>query len=156
MLQTLLAERFKLSQHVEKREQPVYALTVGGGSLKLRKSSNTDGGVRGCKGALTGRRTCTNATMNELANMLAQLYRMKASAPPGMNVSWAPDRYVVDRTGLTEGYDFTLTLGPVEGSPEVVLSAEEAVRALGLRLERAKAPLQYLMVDRIERVPTDN
>jgi uncharacterized protein (TIGR03435 family) len=74
MLQSLLAERFKLSHHIERRQQPVYALAVGNGGVKVRKSSNTDAEATDCKGAFTGRRICTNTTMEQLAEMLTQLY----------------------------------------------------------------------------------
>lgn len=63
---------------------------------------------------------------------------------------------MVDRAGLTEAYDFSLTFGPEEGHPEMVVSAEDAVRGLGLRFERTKAPIPFLIVDHIERVPTAN
>lgn len=41
MMQTLLAERFKLSIHREKREQPVYELVAGKGAIKLEPSEST-------------------------------------------------------------------------------------------------------------------
>ena len=56
MLQTLLADRFKLTLHRETREQPIYALVVGKGGPKLRES--TDEGAPDKRGFAYMRRRC--------------------------------------------------------------------------------------------------
>jgi uncharacterized protein (TIGR03435 family) len=69
-------------------------------------------------------------------------------------------RPVVDRTGLTGRYSFTLKFAPAQAAmdtqtdagPSLFTAVEEQ---LGLRLETAKAPVPVLVVDHIER-PSEN
>ncbi|MEK6397179.1 MAG: TIGR03435 family protein, partial [Terriglobus sp.] len=69
-------------------------------------------------------------------------------------------RPVVDRTGLNGLYDFSLTRIDVPGGEET--ASENAAnfvdalkQQLGLRLEKARAPLTFWIVDRVEK-PTDD
>lgn len=90
------------------------------------------------------------------------------------------DRPVVDMTNLTGKYDFSIEMSPedfrgmniraaivagVQLPPEVVKQALEnstgdslfsAIQALGLRLDRRKAPLEVLVIDKADKTPTDN
>ena len=123
MMQTLLAERFKLSTHRENHEQSVYALVVGKGGLKMKQAvsdeessaaggfnirinnngsvaifSPTTGTMRMMQGPNGGMQLqMTNITMAALADRLAQF----------------TDRPVVDATGLNGNYQVTLDL-PME------------------------------------------
>src|SRR5262249_54065134 len=95
MMQTLLAERFELSIHHEKREQPVYELVAGKGPTKLEPSeagTDANSGCASLPGAfpvLPFPRTTT---------------RRRKRRPPFL------DRPVVDATGLKGTYKFTLDL----------------------------------------------
>jgi uncharacterized protein (TIGR03435 family) len=66
---------------------------------------------------------------------------------------------IVDRTGLTGQYDFTLTYSermPEEGATDAPPPLAQAVQEqLGLKLEPTKAPVEYIVIDRIEQ-PTEN
>jgi uncharacterized protein (TIGR03435 family) len=65
---------------------------------------------------------------------------------------------VVDRTGLTKAYDFTLewlTLAQLDAG-EQGPSMLEAVAKLGLTLDREKVAVEVLAVDRCEKLPTEN
>jgi uncharacterized protein (TIGR03435 family) len=97
MLRTLLEDRFKLSVHRETKQQPVYALVLGKNGPKLRPSgSGGDGfpGRRGSRGPLVGEK----ASMPGLAATLSTL----------------TGRKVLNQTGLTGVYDFTLEYAPAQ------------------------------------------
>jgi len=89
------------------------------------------------------------------------------------------DRPAVDMTGLPKTYDFTLTFSPDDFSammiraalaagvvlPPQAMKALEyssgdsifaAVEAVGLKLEVRNAPLEVVMIDHIEKTPTEN
>jgi uncharacterized protein (TIGR03435 family) len=69
-------------------------------------------------------------------------------------------RQVLDKTGLTGKYDFTLefSLRDLTGAPdeEPVPSLFDALQQLGLRLEDKKAQFDVVVVDHAEKVPTAN
>jgi len=154
MLQTLLAERFKLVLHREMRSLPIYTLVVAKNGAKLRKADAREES-RQTTGDQPYRMIFENISMAQVAEWLC---------PP-----WT-SRPVVDGTGLQGGFDFTLDLGQYildsdTGKP--VLDARGAVdtegavmrglpEQLGLRLEPGKAPVEVVVIDRLERVPTAN
>ncbi len=99
MWQKLLAERFQLAFHHDKKELSVYVLSTGKTEPKLlTKSEGDPNGLPGLffrqLGALSGR----NATMGEFANMILQ--------------NAVLDRPVLDQTGITGRWDFTLNWTP--------------------------------------------
>jgi uncharacterized protein (TIGR03435 family) len=67
-------------------------------------------------------------------------------------------RVVIDKTGLTAGYDFTLRWSPdgeqetADSGPDIFAAVEEQ---LGLKLESAKGPVDTIVIDRIE-MPSAN
>ena len=147
MVQSLLTERFKLTMHHETRELPVYALVVGKTGPKLKEVEFGPGNTSARPGKLSARKT---ALVN-LANFLSRQM----------------ERPVLDMTGLKGFYDFELEWTPDEGAkpPEVGAPADSAIgpslamalqQQLGLRLETRKAPVDVVIVDRAERVPTEN
>jgi uncharacterized protein (TIGR03435 family) len=144
MLQTLLAERFQLKIHRETKEVPVYALVVGKNGPKLKETSADAPGKNFVRGGSTGMHMeATRGTMEQLARQL--------SATAG--------RPVVDKTGLTGYYAYTLdwipasrALEPDSDIPSMVTAIQEQ---LGLKLERAKGPIEMLIVDHAEK-PSEN
>jgi uncharacterized protein (TIGR03435 family) len=138
MLQALLAERFHLSVHRELKEQTVYALIVGKGGPKLHETLHEDEkpGLRQKDHSFT----FTNAAMSNLVGVLSQL----------------AGRKVVDRTGLSGAYDFTLSYAPDRASPAADSfpdSVFTAVREqLGLNLEAQKSQVDFIVVDRLDRL----
>ena len=151
MLQALLAERFKLAVHREEQPMPVYALTVG----KRPKLTETSGSSRaGCKvGAADGARTytCQNTTMVELVG------KLRGVAPGFL------DHPVVDLTGLKGSYDFVLSWAPKarfatpQADPTGDLTLFEAVdKQLGLKLAAEKYPMSVVVIDHVDRTPTEN
>jgi uncharacterized protein (TIGR03435 family) len=180
MFQNLLTERFKLMLHHETRVLPAYELVVAKDGPKFKESApaesvpapttdppapprkpelDKDGfpvlppGVPGFisrfgPGALS-HWTAQQQTMSALANSLSG--------------SLAADRPVSDKTGLTGKYDFHLaydmhrpdmTPGPDDAPGMIVFDAVQ--KQLGLRLVDAKAPFDFVIIDRGDKTPTEN
>jgi len=165
MLQTLLAERFKLVVHREEKELPVYALTVVKEGPKFHESTEEDQAKWGCNGGF--RKACRHVTMENLAALLSNPVRMAEKHPGFANMPGALDRRVVDMTGLKGFWDFDLVSGrdnggrrepdaPPPAADADVVSMFEAMRALGLKLEPSKHTYEILVVDHVERAPTEN
>jgi uncharacterized protein (TIGR03435 family) len=135
-----LAGRFKLFLHRETRQRPIYVLTVAKNGPKLGAPSGGDAflGRRGTGAVrpLIGK----NASLTGLASTLSTLMGRK----------------VIDRTGLSGVYDFTLEFAPLDltdsSLPTLVTALQEQ---LGLRLESTSGPVEVLVVDRAEKPTLD-
>jgi uncharacterized protein (TIGR03435 family) len=140
MLQTLLVERFKLKFHRETSERAGFALVAGknGAKLKIAKGdelvTNFGAQLKPAPGQPIDF-TARKYSMARLANLLSQI-------GPGP---------VVDRTGLTGEYDFTLAWDEVNG-PTLSAAVQEQ---LGLRLEAQKVPISMFVIDSAEK-PKDS
>lgn len=146
MLQSLLAERFKLVLHRDTRTLPAYVLEVAKNGPKLEKaeggdaSTNTSGNNRDI--SIHAR----NAGMAHFAEVLARYM----------------DLPVVDQTGLQGSYNLSLHWTRDTAKPDDTGSTEEisiftAIQEqLGLRLHSQKAPVSVLVIDHIEKTPTEN
>lgn len=139
MAQDVLANRFQLRFHREKKELAVYALTVARGGPKLtttkrRPEDHTD--IYGPRGELIVR----NATMQAFATGLSR----------GLM-----DRPVDDQTGLMDRYDFVLKWTP-EGSSTAEAGAPPGFytalqEELGLKLTPAKGMVDVFLIDHVEK-----
>jgi len=162
-IRTMLEDRFKLKWHMETKMEPGYELVIAKSGSKLKEAtpdetypngpklqdgtprhgldmSMSGGGISGFSGQA--------ATMDQLTGQL----RMFTRTP------------VVDKTGLTGTYDFTLNAAPqpmltagdsdppVSDGPSLFSAVQQQ---LGLKLVPAKVPVETLVVDHIER-PTPN
>jgi uncharacterized protein (TIGR03435 family) len=144
MLGTLLADRFKLTFHRDSRQLSSLTLVVAKGGTKLHISQEDGPGVlRPSKGAMVAR----HATMSEFIGTLAGPLRTP----------------VVDKTGLTGRYDFTVDLSSYFAEtkagerPDLTGIMMSALREqLGLNLESRREPVEVLVIDHIERNPTGN
>jgi len=156
MIQKLLEDRFQLKFHREKRELSAYALTVGRTGPKFSKSERDPDSLPGLffRGPGTNLNV-TNATMAQFASLLQGAVL---------------DRPVVDQTRLTEKYDFILKWTPDQGQlaglggappppPDTADAPPDLFTAiqqqLGLKLDSTKAPVDVLVIDRVER-PSEN
>jgi uncharacterized protein (TIGR03435 family) len=155
MVAKLLADRFQLTFHREKRELPVYALVAatGGPKLTTTAAAATDLSTIGFRGL--GSLPARNASIADLAGVLQ---------------SAVLDRPVLDRSGLTGRYDFTLNwtpdstqfsgLGiqvpppadPASAPPGLARALEQQ---LGLKLDSTQAGIEVLVVDKIVK-PSEN
>jgi uncharacterized protein (TIGR03435 family) len=122
MLQQLLAQRFALQVHHEKKEITVYSLTVAKGGPKLNPPGTAGPYLsRPAPGKFAGQKT----TMASLARALGGVL----------------GRPTIDDTGVTGGYDFALTWSPneLESSDSTGPSLFSALQEqLGLKLESKK------------------
>ena len=166
MLQTLLADRFKLAAHYETQERPVYSLLLARADGRLGpalRKSTVD-----CDAVAAANRVGRTLEVAPPANgappcgMMAGGGSIRAG---GMslsvlvsNLAGPAGRPVVDKTGLTGNYEFVLSYNPQPGAerpsdqPSVFTALEEQ---LGLKLQADRAPLEVLVLDRIER-PTED
>jgi uncharacterized protein (TIGR03435 family) len=140
-VRNLLADRFQLAFHRDRKELSVWAITVAKNGPKIRKTRlkkyerNGDFprlSFRG-PGELPGK----NATLAEFAAMLQMVL----------------DRPVVDRTRLSGKYDFDLTWSQDPKTPPDLFTAVED--QLGLKLQASSAPVEVLVVDRLEKPSLD-
>ncbi|SPE23704.1 conserved hypothetical protein [Candidatus Sulfopaludibacter sp. SbA3] len=186
MLQNLLAERFKLAMHRETRDLARYSLTVAKGGPKMKEAAEYQAppaapgggrrpesndrygfpihlsreqgrtwswGING-RGRLGGER----ATIQDLAQELMRTHLRTL---------------ITDDTGLKGKYDFLLTYSRprvdmsqsdmpdwVANPPEVSEPIPDLFAAmqsqLGLKLEAKKGPAEVLVIDHIEKRPTEN
>jgi uncharacterized protein (TIGR03435 family) len=171
MLQTLLADRFKLTFHKDSKVLPMYALVPGKGGAKLMPAE-TSGNMRMMMGP-KGRHLTGKATMAQLADMLSNM----------------SDRPVIDMTDVKGSFEIDLEFtsdfnpegmrmgmqgpppggggGPGPGGPggEARQHDESAdaptlytaiQEKLGLKLDARKGPVDLYIIDHAEKVPTEN
>jgi len=146
MLQSLLEERFHLVIHNEIIQEPVYELVLAKGGPRLKDANVNEETPNQRVGR--GQITAVATPLSRLVPLLSLLV----------------DRQVIDKTGLSGRYDFTLTytrdasqsgaLGPNDpppvdpDAPSIFTALQEQ---LGLKLESARGPVQVLVVDSAEK-----
>jgi uncharacterized protein (TIGR03435 family) len=162
MLRGVLRDRFGLRVHAETRSLPAFALVRARGDDKLGPElhqTTTD-----CSGGTTG---STQVNRDERCGIHAAAGVITGRAVPASqlagNLSGYPmvDRLVIDRTGLTGGYDFTLQYSPTflqgaDAGGSVGPSLFTAlVEQLGLRLEPETITAPVLVIDHVEKPTAD-
>jgi uncharacterized protein (TIGR03435 family) len=175
MLRSLLAERFKMKIHRETRELPVYALVVGKNGPQMKEAQvDPDAPGSGAAGQspVTAGSTVAGVdcgATNETPVAAGWMINKGPNHVEGhaMNMvslantlAFTHGYRVIDQTGLKGNYDFDLNYTPDEGqrTPEtIVASLLDAVQSkLGLKLEGRKGPVELIVVDHIEKTPTEN
>jgi len=136
MLQALLAERFKLAIHRDTKERAVYALVVGKNGARLHEVE------AGPQRSLNKRNylSAQKISMSQLADSLSRPVNLP----------------VLDMTGIEGVFDIELKWAPEEDSangPSIFTAVQEQ---LGLKLEQRKGPMEIIVVDHAERIPTEN
>ena len=189
MVQSLLADRFKLATHFETREASVLALTpVKAGKLGAKLIPHADG--RACgdpaapigsvpPGLIGGKDDAGPENYPPMCGSLVLIRRANGTMLAGYRNATMDQlvgslsgiiglgRTLVDRTGLSGRFDYTLAWAPEPTAPAPSDAPPspldplgppplQALRdQLGLKLEAARAPVKILMIDRVER-PSEN
>jgi uncharacterized protein (TIGR03435 family) len=155
MLRKLLADRFQLAAHKDQKELGVYTLVVAKRGLKISKNeskSATNGIIFRGPGSVL----LNNETMDDLCRILQ---------------SAAVDRPVVNQTGLTDKYEFSLVWTPdqlltatttntnalapgekADAPPDIYTAIQQQ---LGLKLEGTRMRIEVLVIDKLEKL-SDN
>jgi len=205
MLQTLLAERFKMTMHRDGKERPIYALVVGKNGPKLKEAppdtpvedddkakgaviETGQGKVRinqdGKGGAVinggpngTQRISMVNGAMHIEVSKVSMEAFAEMLTP-------LLDRPVFDMTGLKGNYQITLDLsmadlmtaarrqgvdipggpgaaaapggGPADAASDSSGGIFADLQQLGLKLESRKTPIDMIVIDHLEKNPTEN
>jgi len=151
LIQSALTDRFKLTFHHDKKELSVYALEIGKGGPKLTETINKPSDARNFLFRKLGALMVSNSTMQDFCN--------------GMQGA-VMDKPVVDHTGLTARYDFTLNWTPDESQfeamggfkpptaddPNAPPALSTAMQEqLGLKFEATKAPADVFVIDHVEK-----
>jgi uncharacterized protein (TIGR03435 family) len=154
MVQKLLASRFQLTFHADKRELSVYVLSVARGGPKLKQSRGDPNGLPGLLFDGPGYLNVHNATMSDFCQVMQ---------------SEVLDRPVVNQTGIEGRWDFLLKWTPDESqfggmwarvplansphaSPPLFTALSEQI---GLKFDARKTQVNVVVVDHVER-PSEN
>jgi uncharacterized protein (TIGR03435 family) len=155
MVQKLLASRFQLKFHHERKELPVYVITVAKGGAKMTKDAGSPDDPDDFFFSGLVDLTVRNLTIADFATQFQIV---------------VTDKPVVDHTGLTDRYDFTLKWTPDDtqfvqfrgssplppprdGAPPSLYTAVQ--EQLGLKFESTKAPDDVIVIDHVEK-PSPN
>jgi uncharacterized protein (TIGR03435 family) len=171
MMRNLLVERFHLKAHAEQREFPGYELVVAKGGSKLKESGDAPAPLppsiaEEFPELTPGRPGLASRNTTRDGNALVRMrgYREPVAKfvtglhPPG-------GRPVVDKTGLTGLYDFTLEYSyPLSNAspdnpsqPSALPDLFTAIQQqLGLQLVSRKLPFDVVVVDSVDKTPIEN
>jgi uncharacterized protein (TIGR03435 family) len=163
MLQSLLADRFKLAAHKESREMPIYSLVVAKNGPKFKDISAQDnsndtarrpGAVVVRRGLLIAWEIPVAGLLNSLSNILGRTVvdRTGLTGKYDLKVEWRPDEMQVsmfNAMGVPDGFGAP---APDWQGPALFTALEEQ---LGLQLSSQKGLVETLVIERIEK-PSEN
>jgi bla regulator protein blaR1 len=173
LLTNLLKDRFKMVAHTETREMPVYNLVLARNDRRLGPSLTESSAE--CRAAIAARNAAPQRGASQPPTASG------GCPPPVLNIGlisqggipmavlaqslrqMVSGRPVIDRTGLTGYYDYTLKWMPEPGigppgppvdpdAPNVFTAVQEQ---LGLKLEAARGPVEVVVIDRLEKPTFD-
>jgi uncharacterized protein (TIGR03435 family) len=158
MVQKLMADRFKLTFHHDKRELSAYVISIASGGPKMTKSSAGPNDPPGFRFGGLGNLMVSNLSVADFATWMQSVVM---------------DKPVVDQTGLTDRYDFPLKWTPDDSQfaqfkgtstkvppptddpnapPALYIAMQEQ---LGLKMGPAKVPDDVIVIDHVEK-PSEN
>jgi uncharacterized protein (TIGR03435 family) len=139
LLQSLLADRFKLKIHWETRQMAIYALVPGKGAMNVQTSTRVG------DPSINTQKALHRAQMVGGGEPIAIL---------ASNLGHQLGTLVLDETGLKGAYDWKLVWDPnpdADSSDPALLTAVQD--QLGMKLRPEKGPVQVLAVDSVDRIP---
>jgi uncharacterized protein (TIGR03435 family) len=146
MLRTLLADRFKLKVSRETKQESGFALVVARNGPKLKQARPEEESRFVMRGTGINKRDAIDGQKLPLNTVTAQNSSLRQLVEVLSRAAHGP---VVDRTGLSAYYDFSLSW---ELDEEVSSALQQQ---LGLRLESQKVPVEYMTIVSAEK-PTEN
>ena len=184
MSQSLLSDRFGLKVHREKKEMPVYVLLIGKPPLRLKDSVIDKNAPPPTSFTSTGTGSAQGVAIN-LGNGSSfsfaggKFVGTKVTAPQIAGIlERFSDRPVMDLTELKGSYDFEFNVSPEETQTLMIHAAvaagvqlppqalrllegggnpiENGAEQLGLKIESRKMPVDIIVIDQIQKTPTDN
>ena len=161
MLQSLLADRFKMKFHRENRELPILALLVARGGPKLIPATESDlapasrdAAPRAALGSTATAGAGGAPSGSGSVSRLSTMHSIGTLPSFAGSLSRNVDRPVIDMTGLTGTYNMRLAFKPATAPPEdsgpTIFTA--LTEQLGLRLEARRGPVEVIVIDSIEKV----
>jgi uncharacterized protein (TIGR03435 family) len=174
LMTNLLKDRFRMVSHTETREMPVYNLVLARSDKRLGPSLKETSAE--CRAAVEAGLAAPQPGASPPPAPTAS----GGCPPPGLNIGLLSQggiemtiltqsltqlvgRPVIDRTGLTGRYDYTLKWMPEPGlgppgppvdpdAPNIFTAVQEQ---LGLKLESARGPVEVVVIDRLEKPTVD-
>jgi uncharacterized protein (TIGR03435 family) len=153
MLETLLEDHFKARVHTTTRELDGYVVTIAKSGIKFKETSGETRIVAGSGNPQLDGKYNTEEVANFLSNMLS----------PRLSFGSVP---ILDKTGLTGIYAINIALEEILAAPaqagvrgggvtglarQFTTPVPKAVEdQLGLHLERAKVPVEFIVIDNLE------
>ena len=180
MLQALLEDRFKVKVHRETREGPVYLLSVAKGGLRMEPFKEgtctpVDPNMPQTRPAPGQKHLCD--TLRIAQNGLNLTVEIDGMSLDELAKSFGQlmDRQIVDKTGISGRFNFRLEFAPDQATPRLFRRSGDAgagqpataadpsgpsiftafQEQLGLKLDPAKGPSEFFVIDRVER-PSEN
>ncbi len=148
MLQTMLSERFELAYHREIRESKTAVLTVGKSGMKLPRQPDDT------KVSNTASVLADGTLRRTLTGNVASLSRVMSGGATNGALR------IVDQTGLDGIYTWVLDVLQPPSGTSYQDALQEAFKAMietaGLKMETRKAATETIVVDHLERKPTEN
>jgi uncharacterized protein (TIGR03435 family) len=144
MVRALLEERFHLAAHKESKEMLINALVEAKGGAKL-------------KPAAPGATMDYRLTRGDNGISHVQITATVATIADTLGNFGLAERPVIDMTGIAGIYAISLDFTPPTGpSPLAGMDFSEALPQIGLKIESRKVPMDMIVVDHMEKLPTDN
>jgi len=181
MLQSMLQDRFGMKSHWEKKEFSVYKLSLSKPVPNLKEVAATETEVTFPRGNISGMRSVVDFGSGSIFTFADNMLDAKKLSLDEFTEWFSNfmDRPVINNTGLNGHYDFRLNLSardfqtmwiwaamaggaaiPPEAVPKVdglsMDSLLNALKDIGLKLDPGKGPIDILVMDTIQKKPTDN
>jgi uncharacterized protein (TIGR03435 family) len=143
MVKKLLADRFGLVFHTDKRRQSVYAIRVAKGGVKLQPAAHPNA------------RFDESGRTEDQGTLTSQVYISASMSDLILVMQLSSDRPIVDQSGLTGRFDFKLRYVNDEAhssNPDAPPGLFTAIQEqLGLKLQPTIAPVDVLVIDRVNQ-----
>ena len=160
MLQGLLADRFSLASHKDRKEMSAYAVTAAKSGVKIKKEENSTIPVPGFGGQPQRGFNARNATLTEFASVMqAQFMDLPVIDQTGLGdtrytfiVKFTPDPTMRPFGGAAAPPEAQAPAPDPDAPPDLFSAMEQQ---LGLRMQKTKAPVEVMVIDKIAK-PSEN